>query len=767
MRYPKNQYYVGQETSLLQCQRKSDKVVDVKPDLPCNVIVVHGVNDVGVAYGAVEEGLCAGLDARLFGSAPGKPGRFVPGSYSVPSAKDKDVVHEDPDDVFFKRKPGADTHSPVIPFYWGFREVGNEAGVKNGQRVDRYGNRLDKDLSKGGGPFGNATSSLPDMWNRGIFSPIDLGGDPVRPLRSAPGRMYMVLAAKRLAALVAMIRDYDANEVVNIVAHSQGCLVTLLAQAFLLDEGQRPADTLILTHPPYSLEETTGFAFGFSELFQGGTDPAMEGQYGALRDRQTFDARLRTLANIVQGVAAKKHTTPAFASLGDHARFHGMVGARWSAGNDRDNRGKVYLYFCPEDMTVALDNMKGIGWQGVPDYMSGTALSVAQSGEHSAMSRAMSGRHRPTETRDRKPLEELGKGFFQRVFTAKRRRDLTGKLGPVLVGVPRHDFVMRIKGEDDHAHVADANRTLRAHHKEVEWPRASGPMDIFKPDAEKREGLRTISGEPLRVPVPAELRGSQIDQKNVPRSSRYAGAPAEGQGPYEEVDPIDAAIAITSGSGLKSWSEECPDPSVAGPAVGKMQALSKSECKVIEEQYNKRLKLDNLEPQWHRTVTSAIRQPGGKVIAQICESPNEARRRWQNEVSPKSFHSTIFGSAANHRNVTAYDMSIGGGKASSDPKFHAYLCAVADWRLQTERRAAHRPSITRWIDFAEIFNAYLQVEPSCRKDLILDAARYYSTGTLPRSIPGIGEGLPKAVICQTVAGAHVRARENRTKIASN
>jgi predicted alpha/beta hydrolase family esterase len=68
--------------------------------------------------------------------------------------------------------------------------------------------------------------------------------------------MYFVLAAQRLAALVAMIRDYgdDVPETVNIIAHSQGCLVSLLAQAFLMEEGEQPADTLILTHPPYGLE---------------------------------------------------------------------------------------------------------------------------------------------------------------------------------------------------------------------------------------------------------------------------------------------------------------------------------------------------------------------------------------------------------------------------------------------------------------------------------------------------------------------------------
>jgi len=754
MLYPRQPYCIGQEASVLQCERKSDKKVDVKPDLPCNVIVIHGVNDVGTGFGAVEEGLCAGLDMRLHG----KPGRFVPGSYRMPTAKDKDVLEADPDAVFFKRKTETGTHSPVIPFYWGYREVFKDSGTKNGQRTDRFGNRLDKDLSKGGGPFANATSTLPDMWNRGICSPADVGGDPVRPVLSAPGRMYMILAAKRLAALVAMIRDYDANEAVNIVAHSQGCLISLLAQAFLLEDGKRPADTLVLTHPPYSLEEESGFLVGASEKFKSGTDPAMEGHYTVLTSRQTFDARLRTLANIVQGVAAKKHTAPAFTALNDHGKHHGMVGAKWSPGSDRDNRGKVYLYFCPEDMTVALDNMKGIGWQGVPDFMRGTALAATPRGDPRAMWGTTAPKRYNTQKQHRKPLAELGQGFFQRVFTGKQRFDPARKtIGPVLVGQAPHDFALRVEGEDDHAHVADANRFLREHHEEVAWPRKPGMLDFLDSEADKREGLRTINGEALRTPAPADLRGSgQIDPKNIPKTSIQAKVAAEDQGPCEEVDPIDAAIAITSGKGLKARYEECPDPSGVVKHPEEPENLSQADCQRIEARYNKDNKLDQLPQEERRKVLHATRHLNGKVFALIQESPNEARKRWQHEVSPKSFHGSIFGSAKNHRNVTAYDLAIGGGLASSDPKFYAYLCAVADWRLQTDP-TAKRPSILQWKQFIEIFSKYWNVEKPERKELILGNAKYYSDGELPACVPALHAGLPGLVVCETVAGDRVVA----------
>lgn len=578
----------------------------------------------------------------------------------------------------------------------------------------------------------------------------------MRPLLSAPGRMYMVLAAQRLAVLIAMIRDYDSNEVVNIVAHSQGCMISLLAQAFLLDEGQRPADTLILTHPPYSLDEQTGVLLSAAEKLRGGTNPAMEGRYDALNARQTFDARLRTLVNIVQGVAAKKQTTPTLAALTDHGKYHGMVGAKWSAGADRDNRGKVYLYFCPEDMTVALDNIRGLGWQGVPDFMSGTALSETKKEKDRSMWEDAPPRWKKEE-QDRKPLAELGRSFYQRVFTSKPRFDPVRKaIVPVLVGQAPHDFALRTEGEDDHAHVAEANRSLREHHEEVAWPPKPSHWDLLKTEARKRKGIRTINAEPLPLAARADLRGSgQIDAKNIPRTSAQARVVVEEQGPCEDVDPIDAAIAITSGSGLNAWREEVSDPSGTPRHPGSLQQLPLTECKAIEARYNKDKNLDALGPDGRRRILQAIRYPDGKVSAQVQESPDEARLRWQREVSPKSFHGSIIGSAKNHSNVTAYDIAIGGGQASSDPKFYAYLCAVADWRVQQNDK--DRPSIIKWRDFVSTFDSYWIKEPRLRKEVIEGSARYYSSGALPACVPPLHVGIPTSVACETIRGIRTSA----------
>jgi hypothetical protein len=137
-------------------------------------------------------------------------------------------------------------------------------------------------------------------------------------------------------------------------------------------------------------------------------------------------------------------------------------------------------------------------------------------------------------------------------------------------------------------------------------------------------------------------------------------------------------------------------------------------------------------------------------VAPVQESPNEARKRWQHEVSPKSFHSSIIGSARNHSNVTAYDLAIGGGQASSHPKFYAYLCAVADWRMQ--QKITDRPSIMKWTDFESDFRVYWTKEPPWRKELIEGNASYYSVGKLPKCLPAVPAGLPASVVSETTCG---------------
>jgi hypothetical protein len=741
-KYPKSEYVIKRDNALLQPCRISDKVVDVPREQPCNIIVVHGVNDVGTSYSAVEEGLCAGLQDRLLR-------KFKPGTYRMPGEEDKKKLLDDPDAVFFKRDMAPDTDSPVIPFYWGFREVGNLTKTVNGQKTDRNGNRLDKDLSKGGGPFGNATSTLPDMWNKGIFAPFDPAGDPLRPVKNGPGRMYMVLAARRLAALVAMIRQYEPNDTVNIVAHSQGCLISLLAQAFLMEMGERTADTLILTHPPYSLDQGMGMSMRTAAFVKGDMDEAMSNFYDLISDRQTIRARLETLANIVDGVAKSKTTSPVFARISE-TNSGGMVHDRWKPNSDRDNRGKVYLYFSPEDMTVALDNMRGIGWQGVPD----TVANVVTSEEVRAYARSHDNAPPP---RRRKALGELGFAFRQRVFTAKLRpHPGTGKAAPVLVGQAPHDFILRLPNEDDHAHVAASGRTLRE-----SLPVTSSATIEREID---RRGVRTINGEALKMPCQADIVGNQIDADKIPAHSMLARVAPKDRGPCEEVDAIDAAIAVTSNKGLQVRDEGLKATVIASLRTWRTGDVVESDLKRLEAVYNQVKRPGNTNPEDRERIVSGERFANGSIKAQIQESPNAARLRWQKELSPKSFHSVIFASSKNHRQVTAYDLSIGSGKAVSDPTFRAYLCAVADWRLKIPERASQpRLGILTWDEFLNLYSFYYDSEPDWRKQLIRGNADYYSKGTLPDRLPVLTGKLWDIVISETTSGKRVTASTSKGK----
>lgn len=739
--YPKKPYQIGAANAVTMTNRSKDKILPVRHNTPGNIILVHGVNDTGTSYAAVERGLCEGLATRLSGD-------LTPASYKLPTADDAKHLLDDPDAVFFKRTINTETLSPVIPFYWGYREetaqVQLNAKLSRGQALDRNGNRLDRDFSKGGGPFANATSTLPDMWNKGkwgVARALDRAQhDATHPVLNNPGRMYMILAARRLAALICMIRDYDKDETVSIVAHSQGCLISLLAQAFLLDPeikadqpNARPADTLVLTHPPYSLIDEIATSVRIIDGFSN-EDRAMVDRYDFIDGIQTVNARLRTLSNIVHGVWSSKHAAPALSELPDAKKHCGAVGKLWRAEADRDNRGKVYLYFCPEDMTVALENVRGIGWQGVPTFQRVAA----------------------DETRAEtlyKPLTDLGEGFRQRVFTAKRRPDpVSGK--PVMLGPADSPFyfVLRQPGEKDYAHteVSDSWTSKVFVRGRLDRTRVSR---LGEQEEEIRtRGIRTINGEPLNVPVEASMyEGSFPDVKGRPGAS-------------ERVDPIDASIAITSNYGLINvWAciehrfasdslrdtETTISPflSVYGGAVVPANDMIASVQSILNKDKKPDACCEVLEVYACSTspFTYTATSPQ-KILIKRTETWREARLRWQQKIVPRSFHGAIFGGQANHRNVTAYDVAIGGGKASSDPAFYAYLCRVADWRLQNDE-APDRAGIRKWSFFLKNFSTYFSVEKTWRRQLIEGNSDYYSTGILP-VLPVLPEGLPASVICE-------------------
>jgi hypothetical protein len=613
------------------------------------------------------------------------------------------------------------------------------------------------------------------MWNRGktdAHGVLDWAShDATHPILNNPGRLYMILAAQRLAALISMIRDYDENETVSIVAHSQGCLLSLLAQAFLLDPnmqknqpGARPADTLILCNPPYSLVDELPMAAALANGCSG-TDPQMttpRDRYRYISGGQTLHARLTTLANIVNGVHAKKYQTPAFADLSDTKKHVGAVGPKWNAAADRDNRGKVYLYFSPEDMTVAFAGVEGIGWQGVPDFQRGHRQESPNVDAIASIDDFRPPQSVPAVA-IRKPLSELGPGFFQRVFTLKRRPDFrNGK--PVQVGQAPHDFALRVPGENDHAHTAASDSWTSNHVLREHLPSAGDAPGNLPSEERERFGLRRITGEALPRPVMASMgEGAFPDAQH-----RY--------GASENVDQIDAAISITSDYGIDRHHWECiadpggvaaalrgyqpvasPRPDLYGGRVAKLN----EQCAMLTQKLNDDKKVEErceiktvyvcLEVGFERPLNPP------KLLIERTETPNEARLRWQKATTPRSFHSAIYGGRKNHSQVTAYDVAIGGGKAPTHPLFYKYLCAVADWRLKKlDVTQTGRPGILTWQKFIKQYADYWEDERPWRKELIAGNKEYYSTGKLPTDLPLPPDGLPPALVVESMSGTNGR-----------
>ncbi len=275
----------------------------------------------------------------------------------------------------------------------------------------------------------------------------------------------------------------------------------------------------------------------------------------------------------------------------------------------------------------------------------------------------------------------------------------------------------------------------------------------------------------------AQLRGGEAAIPVASVQARRKLARDE-QGPCEEVDPIDAAIAVASEKGyLSTWiTMQEPDDTIytrgmskKSPAPHLFDGMAQ-ETRDMVGPVQRFLNHEKLVTQQCMVLQvfrcqGADLLPTKQLLVKRKETPDEARLRWQKEVSPKSFHGAIFGDKANHANVTAYDIAIGGGLASSHPIFYEYLCAVADWRLKKGKPMEVRDGILSWKNFLHKFATaastipgkpsadYWSMEPAWRRDLVEGNANYYSSGVLPACVPSLTAGLPTAVICQRIEKA--------------
>lgn len=734
MSAPAKQSTVEARAHTITTPAKDIKHVSLPMPLPCITILIHGVNDVGEAYAAQETGLCKGLNARLdrgHDLGPNAMPDLVPASYKMPPATaaeaKQDGIPSDPDAVYFRRATDRKTHSPVVPFYWGSRENGGidphtgQPFIKkdnwHGQWTDRYGNRLDKNGAKNGGPFANATTTLNAMWGAGFNGKVansetvaKVAGDPLHNLRKACPRHYMLLAAKRLAMLITIIRSNPKYKhvAINVVCHSQGSMVTLAAHAMLAAEpGQHAADTIILQDPPYSVEETT------LEFFDGVTG----------NNQQTSQSRIKTLSNIVRYIHDKKSSTPSLTDLEFRPECGNVVaGPNWKAGQgakqwamakihpftERDNRGKVYLYFCPHDATVALMSVQGIGWQGVPDEIKAKDVRLVRSfsldgGPESAFS---------VKSINVPVLSMLGAGFRQRVFTS---RQVDGKT--LSVGAPPCRYELR-----------SANGVWPA----TEENSTTGNFSVSVAQIQ-RGAIRQINGEELNPKVQAVL--------NVGEGG-HAGRLA--------VSPIDAAIATAAGKDAIATTSSGVTEFRVGARRGVLP-LTQEEIRRLEDSLPNQRAEAKADDDRLRLVSVDFADAIGMRCTYSTETANEARARWQAKTDANSYHSAVPGNPAHAAGVTAYDLSLGAPyPVSDDDKAYLdYLRAVADWRTDWEKMKKNTiyPAPMKILEFYA-----LEEKPNAA---LIDATfSYFTNGVLPTDIAkGDSAELPRPhlIVSHTVA----------------
>ena len=639
-------------------------LVQLARPLPGFVIIVHGVNDLGETYHAQETGICAGLNTRLDRTD------IKPAAYKLPPDRDDTsaaakaelhTVRDDADLVYYRRQPEPDGWSPVIPFYWGYRAEKAEKG-KHGQFVDPDGNRVDINGAKEGGPFANATSNVVDMWADG-FNKMILGflslnwvaGKPTHPLLHAAERRYMILGAQRLAAMIQMIRDRNPHAVINIVAHSQGCLLSLVAHAILKKKNIKPVDCLVMNNPPYSLEE-----------------PFIEQISQTHGHQQTTEARVTTLKNVLEFMTKSPQATPALATILDPKKNSGFTGLRETANYaDRDNRGRVFLYFCPEDLTVGLASMQGIGWQGVPDDKDGQPM-----------------------------LPNLGTRFHQRIWTMRERKGTTYKVGEG----SRH--VVLEKGETFWAFAKD--HSLRSELKEGTTRTLASGVDLPAPymhnlkHGETKGHTGFLDVGPIDAAIAVTNKGEEKtvdpttgDTKGLSREDLDDWRPISDEAMLSYGDLKELEGKLNAGKAKDDQVEVTSAHRISG---GKLHVNYKESDKAAQI-------------RWQTQEVDLNSYHSG-----IVANPDHSQHvtAWDLAIGPARI-------CAAKSKAKTYEAWV-----HETRNFVVYLCAVADWRMVPDDLTAARKKPALKEFFAE---------DAAHQELLDATALYYWKGHLPKALP--------------------------------
>ena len=697
-------HVVNNVAAVTMANRAGDRPAELARDLPGIVIFIHGVKDPGAVYETVEKGLCQGLNERLSRGSDLQAGAYgvqYQAAASKPNAEVSDnSVLSDPDTYQYQRSEARNTKSVFIPFYWGYRpknadiakDKNNKTVRVRGQYQDKKGNRLDKHFAKAGGFFANATNNIPDMYGAGFKAPFKgkaatytgASGNYVY-IADAPERRYFVLAAERLATLISTIRGIEPsgaasaanlkpiNDTITVLGHSQGTIITLLAQALLVQRGQRCADCVIMVDSPYSV-------------------------YTTEESSQTARAKLKTLVDIVNEVTKQPYSVPQLAELLIAHERHGgragkgwtptkgtrkeKTGKNWITFDERDNRGKVYLYFCPEDTVVALSNIRGIGTYGVPDYV------------HTDTYYWDPNRTRPQSYDEKLPaMEELkNKRFYQRMWTRMERdHNFDGKYKRVLVGTPPARVPIR-EAYERLSVGPEAGWSLLGSAK-------AQAVNAATQVSHTRNDIRFINGEELKPPCDPDLYGGEV----------VRGGPKPGYADRAgQVAPDDVLMDVALGNKYASFEWQTVEHTV-------LPVLNVDKYK---EAFNANKDVNDQSQNWRVTPRTLL--PGYTVERE--ETPNEARKRMKTDPDARddnNYHSAVLHSPENHRWVTAMDVAIGQAVSLDDPDWRDLLVRMGDWKLDSAAKAALElnPNHGRLSQHA--------------KDLIDATADYYQSGTFP------------------------------------
>lgn len=688
----------------------------VPADRPGIVIFLHGVNDPGATYENVEKGLCEGLNWRLnrtdlvageYGGdwKTAKNAQAKAAQSKTPLTATTKATLSDPDTYLYKRKEiEQQTNSIFIPFYWGYRAANNEiAGgeahpvLMRGQHQDTKTNRLDANFAKEGGFFDNATNNIPDMYGMGFKRDRSAKlasnfTDDYTYIGDSPERHYFVLAAHRLAMLIREIRAASPSsetndETITVIGHSQGTIIGLLAQAILMDEGgdSRPADAMILVDSPYALWENS-------------------------KEEQTTQAKLKTLANIAQAVASKKHANPAPSELvnkDSNPKHQGRTGPKWSPTGgvrpigqnnapvsfvERDNRGKIYAYFSPDDSVVGLSSIAGIGTFGVPNTID--ALVLGSSSD-------TFGTYKVLPAMD--VLKAPKYGFYQRMWTKKTRQ---GK--PVPVGLTPASISIREPSEPEYPGGDGVSSSFSE--------RSFFNANQVDPATSNNMEERWINGEAINPPYAPNMQHGETTNKK--------GKPT-GQLPVDAV-AVDVALGNSNASHFQripmSWSGGDPN-SVA-----------------LQQQFNQgKDPADQTQNVWVTPHSSWGEITNYTVERE--ETPNEAQARLAgHDATDNNYHSGILNDPANIRAVAAMDVAIGQAKTLDDKEWRPLLLAMADWR--TDWSPGKQPKA--------IMDCYNNL--SAKAQALLKATNiYYKKGTFPsedlvptKAFPSLVKGQTKS-----------------------